>query len=116
MINDTPSSGAISRSGVNSMVQSDNSLNDFMLRMVNLSDNGIFHEPGCPICSSEHRVKVEKMWVDMRNADSIRQFFIDRGNNDLTVPIIKNHMESHLDQSQDEIRRREYIEIGRAHV
>jgi hypothetical protein len=111
MINDIPSPGAIKPSSITSaIVNTDNSMNEFMLRMVNLSDTGVFHEPSCPICSSDHRNKAERMWIDTRNAASIQQFFIDKGKKGLSIPIIKNHMESHLDQSQDEIRRREYLE------
>jgi len=110
MISDVPKPGAISPSSAKDIVASDTNLNDFMLRMVNLNDSGIFHEPSCHICASEHREKSEKMWLDTRNAESIRQFFIDKGVNYLTIPMIKNHMESHLDQSQEEIRKREYID------
>jgi disulfide oxidoreductase YuzD len=110
MISDVPKPGAVSPSGAKDIVSSDANLNDFMLRMVNLNNSGIFHEPNCHICASEHRAKSEKMWLDTRNAESIRQFFIDKGVNTLTIPMIKNHMESHLDQSQEEIRKREYID------
>ncbi len=110
MISDIPKTGALTSSGASDVVANKNSLNDFMLRMVNLNNVGIFYEPNCIICSCEYRDKAEKMWLETRNAESIRQFFVDKGMKDLTIPIIKNHMESHLDQSQEEIRRREYIE------
>jgi len=105
---DIPSTRALKPSSINQVVESENSLVEYMGKMVNLSESGIYYEPDCPICASDHREKAEKMWLDTRNADSIRQFFVDKGKIH-TIPVIKNHMEGHLDQSEDEIRRKEYI-------
>ena len=104
----TPSSKALRPSALNQVAESEGSLGEFLSRMVSLSDSGIYYESDCPICASDHRDKSEKMWLDTRNADAIRQFFVDKGKS-YTIPVIKNHMEGHLDQSQDEIRRKEYI-------
>lgn len=103
-----PDSKALSKSSAQDIVESEGAMEDFLSKMVNLSSSGIYYEPDCPICRSDHREKSEKMWLDTRNADSIRQFFLDKGHS-YTTPVIKNHMEGHLDQSQDEIRRKEYI-------
>jgi len=81
----------------------------FLLGLVNLNDTGIFHDPDCPICNSMHRRKAEADWLKTRDADVVHQLFKDHGET-FSIPYIKNHMEEHLDSSQREIRKREYIE------
>lgn len=81
----------------------------FLLGLVNLNDAGIFHDPDCPICNSTHRRRAEADWIKTRDAAMVQQLFKDHGET-YSVPYIKNHMEEHLDSSQREIRKREYIE------
>jgi hypothetical protein len=84
-------------------------LGEFLGRMVNLNDAGVFHEPKCQICRSTHRRQAEQEWLTSRDAEQIRQSFIDKGET-YSIPVVKNHMEFHLDQSQVELRKREYID------
>jgi len=91
------------------IVSSDLAVEEFLRRMINLSDAGVFHDPQCPICRSTHRSASEKDWLQHRNAEQVRQYFLDKGE-PFTIPVIKNHMEAHVDQSQVELRKREYID------
>lgn len=98
-----------SKTEVGKLASSNADLGEFLGRMVNLNNTGVFHEPKCPICRSPDRQQAEQDWLASRNAEQIRQFFIDKGQT-FTIPVVKNHMESHLDQSQVELRKREYID------
>jgi len=109
-INDEiPPSGVLSQKGVNQVVKGEDTIEDFLSKMISLSDAGIFYEHSCPICVNSNRQKAEKQWLDSRNAEEVRQFFKDHGDS-YTIPVIKNHMEGHLDQSQTELRKREYVD------
>ena len=84
-------------------------LEDLLSGLVNLNEVGVFVHPNCPICNSLVRFRAEKKWLESRNADSIMEFFIDHGE-EYSVPIIKHHMERHLSASQEDIRKREWID------
>lgn len=77
--------------------------------LVNLNSVGTFVHPNCPICNSPRRLRAEHDWLSSRNADSVRQFFIDHGE-DYSLPVVKHHMEQHLAAAQDDLRKREWIE------
>ena len=98
-----------SKAEVGKLASSNAELGEFLGRMVNLNDAGVFHEPKCPICRSPDRQQAEQDWLASRNAEQVRQFFIDKGQT-YSIPMVKNHMEYHLDQSQVELRKREYID------
>lgn len=105
-----PPSGLMRQDNIDSMVKGtgSESLEDFLGRMVSINEAGFFYEPTCPLCKSTCRAKAEKQWLDTRNAEQVRQFFVDHGEK-YDIPVIKNHMEFHLDQSEVEIRKREYV-------
>jgi hypothetical protein len=109
--NAIPPSGLMRQENIDSMVRGTGgeSLEDFLGRMVSINEAGSFYEPTCPICKSPSRSKAEKQWLDTRNAEQVRQFFVDHGER-CDIPVIKNHMEFHLDQSEVEIRKREYVD------
>jgi len=109
MSDDTPKTITVPKRSDFAAMIAESDASDFLLGLVNLSDSGVFHDPDCPICNSSHRRKAEADWLKTRDADMVRQLFKDHGET-YSIPYIKNHMEEHLDSSQREIRKREYIE------
>lgn len=96
------------KSDINAMMR-ESDASTFLFGLVNLNDTGVFHDPDCPICNSSKRRKAEAEWLKTRDAGMVQQLFKDNGET-YSIPFIKNHMEEHLDSSQREIRKREYIE------
>lgn len=104
-----PASGSLKKSEVAKLAGGQISVDEFLHRMVNINDVGIFHDPNCEVCHSPHRKAAEDEWLSSRNAEQVRQLLIDKGET-FSVPVLKNHMEFHVDQSQVELRKREYVD------
>jgi len=109
MPDDTPKTVMVPKQSELVSIIRDSDASRFLLGLVNLNDAGVFHDPDCPICNSIHRRRAEAEWLKTRDAGMVQQMFKDHGET-YSIPFIKNHMEEHLDSSQREIRKREYIE------
>jgi hypothetical protein len=94
--------------GIKSMLEGEEDIYTYLSRMINLSEEGVFHDQSCPICKSLTRSAAEKEWSGSRNAEVVRQIFLDKGEK-YTIPIIKHHMENHFGSSGTELRKQEYI-------
>jgi len=108
-MSDIPKVVSVPRASQLANIVKETDASKFMLGLVNLNETGVFHDPDCPICNSAHRKIAEAEWIKTRDSNVVRQVFKDRGET-YSIPYIKNHMEQHLDSSQTEIRKREYIE------
>jgi hypothetical protein len=93
---------------ISEAMSSEGSLDDFLMKMVNLNSAGVFHDASCAICCHPSRKRAEEIWLKERDAEKVRAIFTATGSS-FSIPVIKNHMENHLDQSQVEIRKKEYI-------
>ena len=108
-------SGNDSLSPVDVYKSSGNSIREFLSAVVNLSESGFFCEPTCPICVSKYRpVSEAKFNQDSeekdfeKKCDNIRKFFLSR-NEDISIPVIRNHFGNHLNQGENELKKREYV-------
>lgn len=112
-----PAAGSLKKSEVAKVASGQISVDEFLRRMVNINEAGVFHDPNCEICHSSHRRPAEEEWLQSRNAEQVRQLLIDKGET-FSIPVIKNHMEFHVDQSEVELRKREYVDkiSGLTHV
>jgi len=112
-----PAAGSLKKSEVAKVASGQIGVDEFLRRMININEVGVFHDPHCEICHSSHRKAAEEEWLQSRNAEQVRQLLIDKGET-FSIPVIKNHMEFHVDQSQVELRKREYVDkiSGLTHV
>jgi Cdc6-like AAA superfamily ATPase len=99
---------AVSQAAVERAIDTDDNLHDFLFKMVNINEQGVFFDPNCPVCKSIKRRAAEEEWIKGRNAEDVAKV-IKEGGETISIPYVKNHMEYHVDQSQVEIRKREYI-------
>jgi len=99
----------IRSSSIKSVLAGGGDIKTILMKMVNLSDDGVFHDDDCPICKSQYRSHAEKEWATSRNADVVRQIFIDKGEQH-GINVIKHHMDNHFGASAQELRKKEYID------
>lgn len=89
------------------------SLPQLFSSVINLSASGTYHEPSCPFCCSRNRDEAEKIWksLDFMAKDKeerVKQFFVSVGEN-ISVDAIRNHVKTHLDKGDIELRKVEYL-------
>lgn len=89
-------------------VNDDKALERFLFSQVSLNKEGQYFEQNCPLCNSQKRAEAEDKWLKSRNADEILEYLKSIGEPS-PITVIKNHMEYHLDQAYQELRKREQI-------
>lgn len=100
----------------------ENSWSDDVSRLlsqnVNLSENNVYHEPTCPLCSSPLRDEAEEIWNEGSSADKDKQkerekniidVFMAKSGEKISRAIIINHMKFHMNCGVRAIQAREYI-------
>jgi len=88
-------------------------IRDMLSSVVNVSASGVYHEPSCVFCRSQHRNEAEQMVssfdLGVRDPDvRISQFFNTIGE-EVSVDIVRNHIASHMNKGDIELRKLEYI-------
>ena len=88
---------------------------DFLSAVINLSESGFFCEPTCPICISKNRPIAESNFIKdseekgfEKKCESIRKFFLSR-NEEIGTSVIRNHFANHINQGENELKKREYV-------
>lgn len=86
--------------------------NRLFSQVVNLNEEGIFHEPTCPICSSPLREESEKLWASQtptKDWRKIVEIFSTKSSIKVGRDIVENHMRFHADRGVKELQAIEYI-------
>lgn len=88
-------------------------LASILSNVVNISESGLYHEPSCPVCSSQNRENAEDAW---RKLDSLATDRLDKMvayfrnfNEGFSRDAVQNHFRSHIDKGEVELRKSEYI-------
>ena len=78
-------------------------------KAINLSDNQIYHEPTCLICSSAYRSELEQIFVDKKSNKEVIQLFKEKTGKDIGDNVVANHMEQHMSRGVRELQKIEYL-------
>ena len=88
-------------------------LREFLSSVVDVNDQGVYCDPDCPICNSNHRESAEKAWLDgdpydRERADKVMADLNSHGTK-VSREVVLNHCASHLLAGAEALRRLEYI-------
>lgn len=88
-------------------------LREFFGAIIKLNEKGIFHEPSCRLCSSEYRTGAEKVFLETPQYDANKYLatktFLDSKGEELSLDIVKNHCNNHINQGENQLKKVEYI-------
>jgi hypothetical protein len=81
--------------------------------IIKLNDEGVFHEPSCPMCSSKFRSEAEIVFLKTPQFDNKKytetKMFLDEKKEGFSLDVIKNHCDNHLNKGAEQLRKIEYI-------
>jgi hypothetical protein len=90
-------------------------IREILSSVINVSGSGRYYEPACAFCSSRNRDDAERLVesfdiaVKQHDAESrVSSFFTSVGEN-VGVDVIRNHVTSHMNRGDIEIRKMEYV-------
>ena len=90
-------------------------IREILSSVVNISESGKYYEPSCKFCSSRHRADAERMAtsfdIGVKQSDAegrIAGFFTSVGEQ-VSPDAVRNHVTSHMDRGDLELRKVEYI-------
>ena len=81
-----------------------------LVQLINLNDDGIFHEPTCIICSSPNRKEIEQKWAETKKHKEVKDLAKALGNIKISDDTIDNHMLFHYSAGVRERQQLEYID------
>jgi hypothetical protein len=88
---------------------------EILSSVINISESGMYYEPSCKFCNSSHRMDAEKLLASCDMAtrqsdieDKVIKFFSSNGEK-IGSDIIRNHMYSHMNKGESELKKVEYI-------
>ena len=88
-------------------------MRDFFGAVIKLSENGTYHEPSCPLCSSKFRLEAEAIFLNTPQYDNNKfkaaKDFLDSKGECFSLDLIKNHFNNHINQGENQLRKIEYI-------
>jgi len=86
---------------------------DFLGAVVKLNERGIYHEPSCPICSSQFRDEAERIFLTIPKYEDDKyektKEFLDGQGDVFSIDVVKNHCNNHVNQGESQLRKIEYI-------
>jgi hypothetical protein len=90
------------------------SIRDFLVPIMNLNDGGKYFEPTCPFCRHASRDGAEILYrslpkTDTNRMQTIENYFLQDIGNPLSIDVIRNHINNHMDRGDAEYRKAEYI-------
>jgi len=96
-------------------IKSSGDVDSALLQLINLNENGVFHEPTCQICRNVNRKEIEQKWLENKNenkrlAEVAKEFDLDEN-------VVENHIKYHYNRTINELQKVEYIgKLKRASV
>ena len=83
-------------------------------RTLSITDDGIYHEVTCPICTCKYKKESESIFEkNPGNYQPVFDFFAGKDPTEfkkpITLEVIENHMVNHYSMIVNEIRKKEYV-------
>jgi len=90
-------------------------IREILSSVVNVSGSGRYYEPSCAFCKSQHRDDAERLAegfdiaVRPRDAEAQVSSFFRSVGEDIGVDVVRNHVASHMNRGDVELRKVEYV-------
>jgi len=99
---ETPVEAQIAVSGL------DDDIKSLLMQAVDITQDGLVHEPTCTICRSAVRAQAEEKWLETKDTSEVKKIIKDHEGVTVTNSSIRHHMAIHLDREGGELQKVEY--------
>ena len=107
-----PKGEMIKPMAVEALASPQHALRDALQALVKVNSKGIYHESSCQFCQSPSREEAEQLYAKPVGAgDRYLQVkaLLDSRNDNLSIDVIRNHIDNHLNRAALELLKLEYM-------
>ena len=108
-----PKGEMIKPMAVEALSSPQHALRDALQALVRVNSKGIYHETSCQFCQSPNREEAEKLFANpLRVGDryGIVKEFLDSRSDNLSIDVVHNHIDNHLNRAAQELVKLEYMD------